>query len=125
MILFVYIVFIILVLVGLGWLKHKISQWSLTRVFKGVFNDSPIQKPTLRIGSSYSWPTFDITFSTKEDLEFAETSGLIKQFKNKIRTRYTKDFDPDRAIYYTYVGHVPSWTTFVDDRKNDTGDDKD
>jgi hypothetical protein len=109
MILIVYIVFIILVLIGFGWLKHKINQWSLTRIFKSVFKDSKIQKPTLKIGSSYSWPTFDITFSTKEDLEFAETSGLIKQFKNKIRTRYSKDFEPDRAIYCTYAGHVPSW----------------
>lgn len=115
MILIVYIVFIILVLIGLGWLKHKIRQWSLTRVFKNVFRGSQIRQPTLKIGSSYSWPTFDITFSTKEDLDFAETSGLIEKFKNKIRTRYAKDFDPDRAIYCTYIGHVPSWKTFVDD----------
>lgn len=124
MILVVYIVLIILVLVGLGWLKHKINQWSLMRVFKSVFNDSRIQKSTLRIGSSYSWPTFDITFSTREDLEFAETSGLIKQFKNKIRTRYTKDFDPDRAIYCTYIGHVPSWTTIAYEKVNDKSEDK-
>lgn len=123
MILVVYIVFIILVLVGLGWLKHRINQWSLTRVFKSVFNDSKIQRPTLKIGSSYSWPTFDIVFSTREDLEFAETSGLIEQFKNKIKARYTKDFDPDRAIYCTYVGHIPTWT-FIDERPNDKSDVK-
>jgi hypothetical protein len=113
MILIVYIAFIILVLVGLGWLKHKISQWNLTKVFNGVFRGSQVRQPTLKIGSSYSWPTFDITFLTKEDLELAKSSGLIDQFKNRIRSRYTKDFDPDRAIYCTYVGHVPSWTTIA------------
>jgi hypothetical protein len=124
MILIVYIVFIILVLVGLGWLKHKINQWNLTNVFNGVFKDSQIQNPTLKIGTSYSWPTFDITFSTREDLEFAEKSGLIEKFKNKIRTRYTKDFDPDRAIYCTYVGHVPPWKTSVDKSVNELNKSK-
>ena len=113
-----------MVLVGLGWLKHKISQWSLTKIFNGIFKDSRIQKPTLKLGSSYSWPTFDITFSTREDLEFAEKSGLIEKFKNKIKTRYTKDFDPDRAIYCTYVGHVPAWKNFVDKRINELNKSK-
>jgi hypothetical protein len=124
MILILYIVFIILVLVGVGWLKQKISQRSLTKVFRSVFKDSQIQLPTLKIASSYSWPTFDITFLTKEDLEFAETSGLIKQFKNRIRSRYTKDFDPDRAINCTYVGHVPSWKAMFDERTNEMDQDK-
>jgi hypothetical protein len=123
MILIVYIVFIIMVLVGLGWLKHKITQLSLTKSFNGIFKDSRIQRPTLKLGSSYSWPTFDITFSSKEDLEFAESNGLIEQFKNKIKTRYTKDFDPDRAIYCSYVGHIPTWTT-IDQRPNDTSNGK-
>src|SRR5688572_28400582 len=98
MILILYIIFIVLVLVGLGWLKNKITQLTLTKDFKSVFKNAQIELPTLRIGSSYSWPTFDITFSTKEDLEFAESSGLVSQFKNKIRMRYSKDFNPDKAI---------------------------
>lgn len=124
MTLVVYIVLIIMVLVGFGWLKHKIWEWSLIWVFENVFNDSRIQTPILRITSSYSWPTFDITFLTRKDLEFAETSGLIRTFKNKIRARYPKDFDPDRAICCTYVGHEPSWTIFVDDSANDKVNDK-
>lgn len=123
MILIVYIAFIILVLVGLGWLRHKINQWNLTNIFNGVFKDSQIQKPTLKIGTSYSWPTFDITFATREDLELADKSGLIEKFKSKIRTRYTKDFDPDRAIYCRYIGHVPSWKAF-DERINELSKDK-
>lgn len=119
MILILYIAFIVLVLVGLGWLKQKISRLTLNKEFKSVFKNSQIQIPTLKIGSSYSWPTFDITFSTKEDLELAETSGLINQFKTRIRRRYTKDFDPDRAIYCTYVGHVPSWKAMFDERANE------
>jgi hypothetical protein len=114
MILILYIIFIVLVLVGLGWLKNKINQLTLTKDFKSVFKNSQIELPTLRIGSSYSWPTFDITFSTKEDLEFAESSGLVSQFKNKIRMRHSKDFNPDKAIYCTYIGHVPAWKIMLD-----------
>jgi hypothetical protein len=58
-------------------------------------------------------------------LEFAETSGLIKQFKNRIRSRYTNDFDPDRAIYCTYVGHISSWKAIIDERVNDLNPNKD
>ena len=125
MILILYIVFIILVLAGVGWLKQKISQRRLTKVFMTVFKDAQIKLPTLKIGSSYSWPTFDITFSAKEDLEFAETSGLIRQFKDRIASRYSKDFDSDRAIYCTYVEHVPSWKVMFDEKTNEKNQGKD
>ena len=116
MILVLDIVFIIGVLIGLLWLKERISQWRLTKEFENVFKNTQIKLPTLKIGSSYSWPTFDITFSTKEDLEFAESRGLIQQFKNRIRTYYDKEFDPDRAIYCTYVGNVPAWKAMFNDK---------
>jgi len=116
MILVLDIVFIIGVMVGLLWLKQKRSQWRLTKEFEKVFKNSPIKLPTLKIGSSYSWPTFDITFSTKEDLEFAESRGLIQQFKNRITIYYDKEFDPDRAIYCTYIGHVQEWKVMSNDK---------
>ena len=89
MILIIYIVIIIGVLAGLLWLKQKLNIWILTRDFEKVFKNSQIRLPKLKIGSSYSWPTFRITFSTKEDFEFAKTNGLIDLFKNKMRTKYT------------------------------------
>lgn len=120
MILIVYIVFIIGVMAGLFWLKQKMNERSVMRVFHEVFKDSHMKSPALKLGTSYSWPIFGVTFSTKEDLEFAEKSGLIQEFKNKVSARYPKKFDPDRAIYCTYVGHVPKWTTVFEERMRES-----
>jgi hypothetical protein len=114
MILVVYIVFIILALAGLGWLKQVLRQANLYRILKRLFKRSHIRPPTMKMGSSYSWPTFHITFSTKEDLELAEVNGLINQFKERLKSRYGGDFDPDMAVYCKYVGQVPEWKEIID-----------
>jgi hypothetical protein len=118
MILFLYAIIILGILGGLLWLRQKINEWTIKKDFEKIFKKSQVKLPTLKIGTSYSWATFDITFSTKEDLEFAETTGLIRQFKNEIRSRYSKDFDVDRAIYCKYVGQIPVWQSMFKGEKN-------
>jgi len=92
--------------------------------FEDTFKNAKIKSPTLEIGTSYSWATFSITFWTKEDLEFAESNGLVEQFKKRIKGYYDKEFDPDRAVYCTYVGHVPAWKAMVDEMVNKVNPDK-
>ncbi len=124
MILLVYIIFIVGVLVGLLWIKQKLNQRTITKDFERIFKDSQIKLPNLRLGTSYSWPTFDITFSTKDEMELAQTTGLIDKFKEKLKPKYSKDFDADRAVYCSFVGHIPTWTTIINEEKI-IGTDKD
>lgn len=111
MMLILYIVLPIGLWLGYHWLKNKRIKLKQTKDFEEIFRKSEIKLPALKIGTSYSWPTFSITFSTKEDMEFAEQNGLIDQFKKILKTYYDKEFDPSLAIYCTYSGHVPAWKT--------------
>jgi hypothetical protein len=125
MILILYIILLFGLWIGFQWLKNKRSKLRQTKDFEDTFKNAQIKSPTLEIGTSYSWPTFAITFSSKEDLEFAESNGLIEQFKKKLRRYYDQDFDPDRALHCTYVGHVPAWKGMFEEKTNETNPDND
>jgi hypothetical protein len=103
MILILYIVLTIGLLIGLQWLRHKWTQFRQTRDLENTFRNSSIRLPTIEFGSNHR-TTCSITFSTKADLELAESSGLIDQFKRRIRTYYGNEFDPDSDVYFTYIG---------------------
>ena len=122
MILILYLALIIAVLIAFRWLTGDRTKSKQTKDFEGIFRSPHINLPTLKFGSSYAWPTFTITFRTKEDCEFALTSGLLEGFKEKLKTYYDKDFDPDRAVFYTYVGDMTPWKHITVDKLETDGD---
>lgn len=124
MIVILYIILLFGLWIVFQWWKNKQIKLRQTRDFEDTFKNAKIKSPTLEIGTSYSWGTFSITFSTKEDLEFAESNGLIEQFKKRIKGYYDKEFDPDRALYCTYVGHIPPWKEMVDEKGNEINPNK-
>lgn len=124
MILILYVILLFGLLIGFQWWKNKRIKLRQAKDFEDTFKNAKIKSPTLEIGTSYSWATFSITFWTKEDLEFAESNGLVEQFKKRIKGYYDKEFDPDRAVYCTYVGHVPAWKAMVDEMVNKVNPDK-
>lgn len=105
----VYLAAIILVLWGLLILNKRIKLARYQRLTKKVFDGHEIGPPKLKLGSSYQWPTFDLTFKTKSDLAYANNHGLIKQFKEKVKQQFGKNFDPEMAVSAKYEGQ-PLWT---------------
>ena len=99
-----YISLLILVIISILYFRRNRTESRQYREFLNVFQNTDITIPTLKFGSSYSWPTFDITFATKEDYQFAERNGLFDDFKNRIKAYYDSKFDPERAVYFTYPG---------------------
>ena len=122
MIFILYIVLLVGLWIGFQWLKNKRIQSRQLKDFEEVFRIAQIELPTLKFGTSYSWPTFEITFSKKEDLNFAEQNGHLELFKNQIKKYYNKEFNPDQAVYFTYVGHVPTWKAMLNRETNETDD---
>ena len=99
-----YISLLIFVIIAIVYFRRNRTESRQYRDFLKVFQHTEISIPTLKLGSSYSWPTFSITFANKEDYEFAERNGLFDKFKNRIKSYYDSQFDPDRAVYFTYPG---------------------
>lgn len=79
-------------------------------VFGAAFRDIDYPEPTLKTGSSYSYPTFTITFATEEDMKAAQADGCLGIFKQSISELYghcgseSNPFDAARAVWATYIG---------------------
>ncbi|WP_456461438.1 hypothetical protein [Reichenbachiella sp.] len=97
-----YVLGFLAVMFAFGWLKYKIRSAILRREFLNTFRSNQQLTPKLEIGTSYSWPTFKITFTNQADFELASNSGLIETYKNKLKDRYGSDFDPELAVFITY-----------------------
>jgi hypothetical protein len=78
-----------------------------------IFEKFESTKPNLVISSSYGYPSFELIFKTKEDMDRAEKEGFIEQFTVRIQElcqlpsdtgKETWSFDAKRAIYATYEG---------------------
>lgn len=102
LVLLIYFVGFLLAMFAFGWIKHKINSTLLNREFFGVFKIDDIQTPILKLGSSYSWPTFNITFLSQKEFVYATEHGLIETYKEKLKKRYGSGFDTDLAVYVKY-----------------------
>lgn len=65
-------------------------------------NNSFPTTPTLEFGSSYGWPTFTVTFSSKADFDLAKERKLLDMFEKEIASFYKSDFEPNLAISFKY-----------------------
>lgn len=83
-------------------LRRKYTQLKQRKEFQLLFKKHSIALPKLEFGSSYSWPTFVVTFANKSDYDYAEETQLFIQFKEKIQSFYDQNFSADAAIYFTY-----------------------
>jgi len=70
--------------------------------------DINIALPTIKMGASYGYPTVEVLFNNKEDMESAQMNGNCKLFEEKIQQIFSsiKGFDASRAINYTYIGRT-------------------
>jgi hypothetical protein len=82
-----------------------------------AFSSSSLPLPRLKSSYSYGYPSFTLTFSSEAELKQAEESGFIAAFKQAIQSLYMhtgrkqNPFDADRAVWATYDGWQPRFTT--------------
>ncbi|MEQ8245107.1 hypothetical protein [Fulvivirga sp.] len=104
-----YIAVIILVLWGLLFIRWRIKLASYNLLTRKVFGGHGIKTPALKLGGSYGWTTFDLTFKTKKELDYANNHGLINLFKEKVKKRNGQGFDAELAVSAMYEGQK-LWT---------------
>lgn len=107
------IVFSVIGLLISTWLIYRLIY--LRRVkrqyhhaFLESFTDREFVLPKLKTGYSYGYPTFQLVFSSKDQLILAEKNGLTKIFESKIQKIHEDidDFDAEKAIDFTWEGRT-------------------
>jgi hypothetical protein len=77
------------------------------KIISEIFKDTKIQKPYVKYGYHYAWPTFTVIFDTLDSFECAERLGLLKKIEIEIRNFYApkfgSEFDFSRAISFLYL----------------------
>lgn len=94
-----------LLLLALLWIyrtrrRHQAMQAKQHQDFLTVFAIPAIATPHLTFRSHYGWDSFAVLFHTKDDWQYAKQHHLFPEFKRRIASYYSADFDPDRAIYF-------------------------
>ena len=59
--------------------------------------------PSLNVSGSYGYPSFEVLFSTKQDLEMARESNLLKSFSTQIENlikEHIPDFNSEMGITF-------------------------
>ena len=100
----IYILLALAAFVAVQIIRRKRIESKQYKEFLLIFKNQNISLPTLKFGSSYSWPTFTVTFANQVDYEFAEKHKMFDLFDSKIESFYDSDFKADMAIYYKYPG---------------------
>ncbi len=82
-----------------------------------AFASSSLPLPRIKQSGSYGFRSFTLTFSTEAELTQAQESGCIAAFKQAIQSLYMhtgskqNPFDAQRAVWVTYEGWQPHFTT--------------
>ena len=108
-----YIILAILIAIIILIIYAQVSKYYLKlkciKAANDVFSaNNNISIPTIKMGTSYSYPTVEVIFNNNEDLENANLNGTCKSYEEKIQQIFSsiKDFDATRAINFTYIGHT-------------------
>jgi hypothetical protein len=99
-------------LLGVGWvigdIRSKRRHGRVQDAFNTAFALSGRPFPHLEVGSSYGYPTFKLTFTSKAERTNAQDAGCIDAFKHAVQLIYLhygskeNPFDADRAVWSTY-----------------------
>lgn len=101
---------------GVCVVQNKRKKSRLNVAFKTAFGDFDYPEPKLKIGTSYGFPTFTLTFATEEFLKAAQKEGRLGIFKYSISELYghcgsaSDPFDPARAVWATVEGWESTYT---------------
>lgn len=78
-------------------------------LFDRIFGSlSPV--PALKISSSYGYPTFDVTFGSRSQMESAaiQQAEFLRELGILLKDcgATERRFDAEMAVFFTYPGHV-------------------
>ena len=99
----IIISFVILRLIYNYWRHRKNNKEQYEELLQ-VFKDKNIVLPDIKLGSSYGWTTYTVTFANKNDYEYAEQIKLFELFDKKAESFHGADFKADMAVSYKYPG---------------------
>jgi len=97
--------FVILRLTYNYW-RHRKNNKEQHEELLQVLKDKNIVLPEIKLGSSYGWTTYTVTFASKSDYEYAEQNMLFQLFDKKVESFHGADFKADMAVYYKYPGKI-------------------
>jgi len=95
--------FIIIRLIYNYWRKEKNYKEQKEELLS-VFKDNNIALPEIKLGKSYGWTTYVVTFANKSDYEYAEQNKLFELFDKKVESHHSFGFKVDMSVYYKYPG---------------------
>lgn len=92
-----------------GSARTKAERQRELEAFAEAFRDFDGLLPEFKAESVYGWPSFTLTFDSKNALDLAEAQGRIASFKAEIQKLHGhmvrgEPFDVDRALFATYEG---------------------
>ena len=99
---FVAFGFFVLLVFLFAVIRWRIESLKAKKILSHVFRGQDLPLPHLLLGTSYSWPTFKITFDSSETFRRAHERGLLTNFEQQLRQLYGTEFDPSRAVTYLY-----------------------
>ena len=65
-----------------------------------IFKNYNLQNPQFIIGRSYSWPTFEVVFSSQEEYNDMKNRGVFELIQSTLGSFYNAKFDPTIAITF-------------------------
>ena len=89
----------------------KIKKGLYRDAFNSIF-ENLIPRPKYELDWQYGFPSFKITFETKEVLDLSKSDGLTEEFSERIGEICKKEgrkkipFDVSKAIWFTYDGEL-------------------
>jgi hypothetical protein len=89
---------------------EKRTRARYSAAFDQAFASFQRAKPELKMERHYGFPSFTVTFQSEQDMQAAENTGHLNNFKLAIqelcahRGWKANPFNVDRAVYATYVG---------------------
>ena len=95
--------FVILRLTYNYW-RHRKNNKEKHEELLQIFKDKNIVLPDIKLGSSYGWTTYVVTFANKRDYEYAEQNKLFEMFDKKVESIERSGFEADQGVAYNYPG---------------------
>ena len=106
------LVALLLVLIVRGNAAHRRLQRASEGALARIYMPSSAL-PQLALSHSYGYPSFQVTFTSKLELQAAADAGLNESFKREIdalcKGRCPKDrpFTAEQGVFFTYDGWLP------------------
>jgi hypothetical protein len=103
-------IILVTILIVACWICYNIilKQIDIKKCRKAMVRVFPIEKitvPKLKTGTSYWYPTVEITFRNQQDFDYAKDNKLFEKYLAEIQLIYSgiKSFEAERAVTFNIM----------------------